>query len=156
MKAKRRSKREVGDVISIPLGDGRTAFGVVLDEPLVTFFDICVANERFPSASEIAQKPVAFRVWVMNKPIVDGTWPVIGHVAVPAHLLEPPLFFKQDPISGRVTVGHTASEELLPEHGQLEYLERAAVWSANHVVDRLRDHFDGRPNKWVESMRPKT
>lgn len=27
------------------------------------------------------------------------------------------------------------------------------VWSPEHVEDRLRDHFAGRPNKWEESLR---
>ncbi len=91
----------------------------------------------------------------MSQPIVDGQWPVIGKVAVPKELLVPPWFFKQDPISGKLAIGRTGTEERTPEPGQIETLERAAVWSAAHVVDRLRDYFDGRPNKWVESMRPK-
>lgn len=36
---------------------------------------------------------------------------------------------------------------------ELEGLEVAAVWDPEHVEDRLRDHFSGRPNKWVESIR---
>jgi hypothetical protein len=36
---------------------------------------------------------------------------------------------------------------------ECEYLEVAAVWDGHHVEDRLRDHFDGRPSEWVESMR---
>jgi hypothetical protein len=27
------------------------------------------------------------------------------------------------------------------------------VWAAEHVEDRLRDHYAGRPNQWVESLR---
>jgi len=34
-------------------------------------------------------------------------------------------------------------------------LERAAVWGPSHVEDRLRDHYAGRKNKWVESLRIK-
>jgi hypothetical protein len=33
-------------------------------------------------------------------------------------------------------------------------LEAAALWSPSHVAERLRDHFDGRPNARVESLRP--
>ena len=33
-------------------------------------------------------------------------------------------------------------------------LERAAVWEPEHVEDRLRDHFAGRSNRWVESLKP--
>jgi len=34
-------------------------------------------------------------------------------------------------------------------------LEAAAVWEPEHIEDRLRDHFDGKPNKWLESLRIK-
>lgn len=32
-------------------------------------------------------------------------------------------------------------------------LERSAVWEPEHVEDRLIDHFENRPNKWVESLK---
>jgi hypothetical protein len=35
-------------------------------------------------------------------------------------------------------------------------LDRAAIWTANHIVDRLNDHFDDRSNKWAVSLRMKT
>jgi hypothetical protein len=34
-------------------------------------------------------------------------------------------------------------------------LERAAVWEASHVEDRILDHFEGRENKWVKSLQIK-
>lgn len=92
----------------------------------------------------------------MNDPVKKGEWPVIGIVSVPAKLLEAPLFFKQDDETGRVTVGPTAGpDERAPRPGELENLECMAVWSAGHIVDRIIDHLARRPNKWVESMRPR-
>lgn len=52
---------------------------------------------------EVIRHPLAF--WVMNKPIVDGLWPVIGTVLVSPELREAPWFFEQDPTSGKLTVG---------------------------------------------------
>jgi Immunity protein 26 len=146
----------VGDVVAIPLGDsGQVAFGLVLEEPLIAFFDVSAKAGAEPSVGEIIRYPVAFRVWVMNQPIVDGLWPVLGKVDVPEELAVAPWFFKQDLFSGEITVGRTGFEERLPEAGEVDSLERAAVWSAVHVVDRLQDHFAGNPNKWVTSMRPR-
>ena len=155
MTRKKKARRNVGDVVTIPLGGDRVGFGLVLEEPLVAFFDSCSKIGMEPAIEKIVEMPVAFRIWVMNQPLVDGSWPVIGRVPVPPRLLQPPWFFKQDPISGKVTIGRTGGEEFQPEPGQLEGLERAAVWSAAHVIERLRDHIDGRPNKWVESMKLK-
>lgn len=122
----------------------------------MAFFDVSSDAGALPSVEEIVRYPVAFRVWVMNQPLVDGLWPVLGTVTVSEEQRAQPWFFKQDPISGKVTVGRTGTEERTPELGEVDRLERAAVWSTSHIVDRLRDHFAGNPNKWVESTRPKT
>jgi Immunity protein 26 len=157
MSRKRKTKRVAGSVVAIPLSDSdQVGFGLVLEEPLMAFFDVSAKAGHEPSLREIASYPVAFRIWVMNQPVVDGLWPVLGKMDVPEELAVAPWFFKQDPISGKITIGKTGSEERSPEPGQLVGLERAAVWSAVHVVDRLRDHLANRPNKWVESMRLKT
>lgn len=155
MNPKRRVRRTVGDVVAIPLGGGRVGFGLVLEEPLVAFFDHSRAAGAELPVEAIVETPIAFRIWVMNQPIWDGVWPVIGRVDVPRRALEKPWFVKQDPISGKVTVGRTGSEEITPPTGLAETLERAAVWGAEHVVDRLNDHFAGRANKWVESVKLK-
>jgi hypothetical protein len=34
-----------------------------------------------------------------------------------------------------------------------EGLEPAAVWDATHVAERLRDHYAGQPNVYLERMR---
>jgi hypothetical protein len=156
MARRRKVRRTPGDVVAVPLGDGRRGFGLVLEGPLVAFFSFAAPQGAEPPVDEIVRAPVAFRIWVMNRPISGGEWPVVGHVAeIPPALREPPWFFKQDLITGKLTVGRTGAEELPPEPGQVDRLERAAVWSANHVVDRLVDHLAGRPNVWVESLRPK-
>lgn len=157
MARRRKVRRVVGDVVAIPIGDGaRRGFGMVLQEPLIAFFDCSSKVGEEPSIERIVRTPVAFRVCVMNRPIEDGTWPVIGRVeTVPAELLVEPWFFKQDPISGLITMTRTGEEEVPAEAEQIESLERAAVWSPEHISDRLQDHFAGRPNKWVESLRLK-
>jgi hypothetical protein len=152
---RRRVRRRVGDIVAIPLGEGRMAFGLVLEEPLMAFFDYSLKEGAVPIADEIIGAPVAFKIWVMNHPITEGLWPVIGHASVPAKLREQPWFFKHDVIAGRLTITKTGAEEVTPKAGEIEGLERAAVWEPEHVTDRLRDHFAGRPNKWVESMKLK-
>lgn len=150
MTRRRRTRRVVGDVVSIPLDDGaRVGFGLVLEDPLMAFFDLSTNTGQEPDVSEVVRSPVAFRIWVMRQPIVDGLWPVLGRVEVPAELAVAPWFFKQDLISGKITITRTGSEKVVPAPGQAERLERAQVYSACHVVDRLQDHFAGRPNRWA-------
>lgn len=89
----------------------------------------------------------------MRKALTSGRWPRIGRVAVPEELSTPPWFFKQDPISRVLSLTKDGGAEIPATLQSISGLECAAVWSANHVEDRLRDHFDGRPNQWVESLR---
>jgi len=96
----------------------------------------------------------------MNHAVTSGRWPVIG--AVPLSDDErrrPERFFKQDPLNSNLTIYWEDPESGEPHEipallEEAENLECAAVWDPEHVEDRLRDHFAGRPNKWVESLRP--
>jgi hypothetical protein len=150
----KRQRRKEGDIVAIDLGDGTLAFARVLREPLLAFYDLRVRNQETPSIQEIVKRPVLWRIWVMNYAITGGRWKVMGNSPLEEALKREPTFFKQDPISGDVTL-YRAETEYPASIEECEHLERAAVWDPEHVEDRLRDHFDGRPNKWVESLRVK-
>ena len=149
---KKKIERTVGDIVKISLGDGTFCFGHVLEEPLLAFYDL--KTDRIPSLEEIEKLPVLFKVWVMNHAIISGTWEVIGHRELSDNLKKPVSLFKQDPISKGVCL-YVKSEEIPASREQCEGLERAAVWNPEHVEDRLRDHYLGLPNQWVESLKLK-
>jgi hypothetical protein len=136
-------------VVEIPLGHGRLAFARVLREPLFEFFDL-FETER-PPVKEIVACPVLFSVWVMNSAITSGRWPILGNVSV-LNDYKLPEFFKIDPITKAVTI-YKDGIERPAEDLEWQRLERAAVWEPEHVEDRLRDHLEGRPNVWVESLK---
>jgi immunity protein 26 of polymorphic toxin system len=138
----------------VPLGDDTYGYGLVLKDPLFAFFDFRSTMPP-PPVEEVVRKPVAFRVCVMRYVITKGLWPVIGHVDVPAQLLAEPEFFKQDPMTGALSITKDGGDERPATLEECRRLECAAVWEAVHVADRLRDHFAGRPNKWYESTRPR-
>jgi Immunity protein 26 len=151
----RKRRRKIGQILKIDLGGGSYALGLVLDEPLVAFF-----NQRFEDESEcdIEELPVAFILMVMNSAITTGRWEVLGVREVPNSLKNKPKFCKQDEISGNVSIYHEIDElaphyERLAEPGEWRGLETAAIWEAEHVEDRLRDHFAGQVNKWERQLR---
>lgn len=156
MSKKRKSKGikwRVGAVVRIDLGGGPFAFGRLLESPLIAIYDL--KHRGIPEIDEVISAPIAFKVWVMKYAINDGDWPIIANVPLDARLLEQPWFYKQDPINGRLTLYKGGGGPELPASlEECEGLECAAVWEPEHIVDRLNDHFEGRPNKWVESLRP--
>src|SRR5690349_19184880 len=153
MAPERRGRRRVGDIVEVPLDMQHSAFGWVLDAPLVAFFDYRCPTKLVPAIKEIARKPIAFRIWVMKYALTSGRWPVLGNLTIPESVREPPWFSKCDPITRKVTITKTGDEEVEADPELSAPLEAAAVWDPEHVVDRLRDHFEGRPNRWVESLK---
>lgn len=151
MSQKRRLRCAVGDVLRIPLGSEKFAFAWVLSTPLFAFFDYQQDGELSPAVDELVMQPIAFRIWVMDRAVGDGRWKRIGHAAVPSETALTPWFFKQDPISRDLSLTQTGAEEVPASPEECRGLERAAVWDPEHVEDRLRDHFAGMPNKWVQS-----
>ena len=151
MSRKKRIRRKLGDVIAVPLRDGLFGYGRVLREPLIAFYNL-QSSEPLP-LEKIVLAPVAFVLFVMNSAIIDGDWSVLGNIPLSADLLQEPLFFKKDSITGALsTYRDSTGEETPATREQCKGLECAAVWEPNHIADRLSDYFSGRRNAWVDDL----
>jgi hypothetical protein len=152
----KRIRRNPGQFVAIDLGNGWRAFGRVLKEPLIAFYDHRAKADAVPELPCLAAQPLAFRIMVMNHAVTHGRWPVIGSLPLTPALSASADFFKQDPINGQLSI---YNDDLAPTferpatRSECQTLERAAVWDPEHVEDRLRDHFAAQPNKWVDSLR---
>ena len=129
-----------GAVLEILLSDGQIVEAQMLDEPEFAFFH---PNER---------SKLLFRLWVHKFAYSDGRWRKTGKRQVSSELSEPVDRFKQDPITGKLSI-YRDQGEVPAELGDCLHLERAAVWDPAHVESRLEDHLAGRPNRWVESLK---
>lgn len=143
-------KRKEGDFVRIRLDNDSACFARVLADPLIAFYDMRAVDS--PTVEELESLPILFKIWVMNNAITSGRWPVIGHLPLDASLRQSVNFFKQDPISKKVYI-YRDDQEYPASKEDCNGMECAAVWSAEHVEDRLRDHYAGVANKWVESLR---
>jgi hypothetical protein len=151
----KRVRRREGDILRIDLGDGSHSYAQVAEEPLIIFFDGRFTEEQ--PLERVSRLPVLFRLTVMNYAVTRGIWPVIGHHPLAADNAEEPFFYQQDAISGRLALYHSSFSDTNYERpaslAECEGLECAAVWEPEHVEDRLRDYYNGRPNEWVESLK---
>ncbi|GAA3970749.1 immunity 26/phosphotriesterase HocA family protein [Allohahella marinimesophila] len=145
-------KRIVGDIVKIELEDKSYCFGRVLREPLMAFYDL--KTPSIPDVEHILHRPILFKLAVMNSAVTSGRWKVIANSQLEEELTHPVSFFKQDPITKAVCL-YVDDKEIAASKEECKNLERAAVWSAEHVEDRLRDHFLGVKNSWVESLKLK-
>lgn len=151
MTTRRKSRRRIGDIVKILLPDNFYCFGRVLQEPLVAFYDLHV--REIPDIDVIISSPILFKVWVMNSAITTGRWVIVGNRDVDDRTATEPEFFKQDTISKKYS-RYFNNMETPATKAECIGLECAAVWDAEHVEERLVDHYAGRPNKWVESLKP--
>lgn len=150
IKAKRQ-RLTVGAFVKIPINDRCHTYGRILKEPLFVFYD-CLIDKDLPLES-IACYDVAFKIWVANKAVTSGRWQKIGKLPLERELEESASFFMIDNMTGNFSIYQDGVETPATREACAD-LECAAVWSPEHVEDRLRDHFAGKANKWVESMRP--
>lgn len=79
---------------------------------------------------------------------------MIGHAPLETELKATPWFFRQDVISKVLSLYQDGIERPATRE-ECEGLERAAVWSAEHIENRLDDHLEGRTNKWIEALKIK-
>ncbi|MBP2705022.1 hypothetical protein JOL79_14485 [Microbispora sp. RL4-1S] len=147
-------------MVRIDLGDGRCAYGRQLTGVAVEFFDRVGAAGELVDLLELVTAPVAFTIWVADRAFRrSGGWELLDAVTLSQEEASRTYrFAKQDAISRRLSIYTTdpvsgTYGETPASLEECQGLERAAVWGVVHVEDRLRDHFDGRPNRWVESMR---
>jgi hypothetical protein len=149
----KRQKRKVGDVLCINLEDGSHAYARVLDEATFAVYDLRTMRE--PSVEEIIACPILFRVAVMDWAVTKRRWVIIGQEPLDGTLVHLPPKFIQDTIN--------KSQFSIYENGSIRPasraecigLECAAIWDPSHVEDRILDHYAGRPNKWLESLKIK-
>jgi hypothetical protein len=150
----KRVKRREGDVLKIALGDSCHSYAQVSGDPLIIFFEGAFADDL--PLSRVPHLPVLFRIWVHDDAIKKGLWPVVGSQLLTPENAAEPFFYKQDAITGALSLYHSKFEQTGWERPssatECEGLECAAVWDAEHVEERLRDHYAGRPNKWFKTL----
>jgi hypothetical protein len=144
-----RQRRIIGAVLKVPLDAKWHAYAWTLPEVDFALFDLRTKAE-IPVA-EVVAHPTAFRVGVNASAYLDGRWPRVGKVMPPPSIMAPVPTFIQDPISGTFSI-YLLGEIRPATREECIGLERCSVWDPWHVEHRLRDHFAGRPNKWVQCL----
>ena len=154
MTAKTRvQERVVGDVVRVDLGDGFHTYARVLSEALFAFYDGRITEEL--ALERILALPILFQVPVMDHAVKRGRWVIVGNAPLDDSLLNPPPRFMQDALRKNLFRIYENGQTRPASKEECIGLEREAVWEPAHVEDRLRDHYAGRNNKWVASLKIK-
>jgi hypothetical protein len=125
---------KTGDVVAIPLDDGRFAFARVLKDAAIGVYEYTANSQDVPPPIDT---PYAFVVGVYRDVLTSGQWPVVLRQPFPNEEdAWPPPNVVRDVISGKVSIYYKgvmrpASSE------EAEGLEPAAVWDKEHILERI-------------------
>jgi Immunity protein 26 len=146
--------RKEGAFFEIKLPNGKFSYGRILPKATYAFYDIYSEN-KISDINEIDGKKVLFRVAVHNDAISKNRWKILGTLPLVKELMILPLKFIQDELEPSQFEIYEPNTGKISPATKVEVigLERAAVWDPEYVEDRIIDHFEGRPNRWFESLK---
>jgi len=149
--SKVRQRRIVGAILEVPLDERWHTYAQTLNDAEFAFFD--ARSEDALAVEDIITRPVLFREAVHKSAWTTGRWKRIGKAPLSSELAQPLPKFIQDalkPDQFRIYIAGTIRPATREE---CETLQCCAVWEPHHIEDRLRDHYAGIPNKWLELLR---
>lgn len=150
-------KDNIGNIIKIKLDENTSGVARVIGDSFIEFYDILLADAQSDiNLTMLDNSKVIFTLSVHKSWVKNPGWELTGTDT--DNIPRPPRQFMQnianandikivDPSGGIIP---TTKEEVLSEG-----LERVAVWEVNHIEDRLRDYFAGKPNIWLEHLKIK-
>lgn len=143
-------RRVIGSVHLVALSDGSSVHAVALPEADFAFLDTRFAE--LDKLSSVLAYPMLFRVAVHKSAWNTDRWKRLGKVDLPSSMMDPQPTFIQDSLDPRKLEIYLRGEIRPASEAECVGLERCAVWGPEHVEDRLLDHYQGKPNKWLISI----
>jgi hypothetical protein len=148
-KAKKRREIELGTIFEIDLGNMGRAYAVRSAGNDVAFFDYL--SDEVPSPELLATKKILFRLNVAFDELVSGHWPIVGHMPLVETLDQPAAYWNQ-PVGSNDVFIYRQGKFQPATHEEVRGLEPLITWFQSHSEERLRDHFEGRPNRTIEYL----
>ncbi len=150
-----KQQRTIGAFLKITLPNGKFGYARIVKDASYVIYDLM--TDSLVEISEILPREILFIVAVYDDVVTSGRWEKIGKLPLEERFLRLPMKFIQDELEpDKFELYDPNTGDIKPANkADCIGLERAAVWEAEHVEERIVDHFAGRTNKWVEDMRIK-
>jgi hypothetical protein len=151
-----RQKITEGSILEINVKDKFYTYAQILKNCSYAFFNYKTI-EKIESIEILKSKEVIFIITFHDQIITKGHFLKIGKLEIRDELKVLPLQFIQDTLNKeefRIYDPNTG-EMRNAQKNECIGLECAAVWSLEHVIDRLYDFFNDVPNFWVEQLKIK-
>lgn len=137
----------LGDIVAIPLPDGRFAFGREFESGLGVYDHIGLSISDVPKGL----RRFLFIVGVARTDLSSGQWPKIGKdTDLPKDAIGWNLGYIKDAMNGAFSIyDHESGQSRAASEAECRGLEQIASWGAGHVVDRIVAFLQGEPSDWL-------
>lgn len=148
------SRYKVGSIFELCIDDSFYCYAQLLPFDEMAFFD-CRFDSPISDIQVLSTAQPIFITSVYSYIIHTKLWKRIGVLSVRDDFMKDIEYFiyHKDTNSFEIYSSHTGQIRKSC-YEECKSLECCAVWDINHIEDRLRDHFNGVPCKWVTSIRP--
>jgi hypothetical protein len=131
-------KPKLGDVVEIPLPNGKYAYGRVYKDASIAIYK---KLSEEPHQPPIGSRDFLFHVGLYDDILTSGDWAVVGHDKFNSTESSwPPPYFIKDIISGGYEIYHKGDIRKASKD-ECKNLEEAAVWDKQHIIERIIREF---------------
>ena len=146
----KRQKITIGSVLEIPIDGKYYVYAQILPHSECVFFNF-KSKSPLVDYRVLNDTPILFVLGVYNYVITKGLWKKVGKLPIREELNTLPLAYMYDRFTNKFCLYNNNTGEITPSTKEaVRGLERAAVWGENHVVDRIRDYYNGVPCIWLK------
>lgn len=150
IKTPKRQQMTSGAILEIPINNEYYTYAQILYKSQCAFFDF-KSLSPIKDITILANLPVLFITNIYKEVVTKGVWQKIGKLPIRDEFKNPPMQYIYHDYSGKFECYNPMTGKIFPiEKEQAVGLERAAVWDAHHIVDRIYDHYNGTPCKWLK------
>lgn len=148
----KRQKETIGAILEINIENEYFVYAQILDGG-TAFFDY-KTKENLKDFTILNSSKILFIIAVYKDVITHGIWLKVGKLQIREELRVLPFQYIRDPLKPEnfELYNPNTGEITKSTKDEVKGLECAAVWEANHVEDRIRDHYLGVPCIWMEGM----
>ena len=114
-------------------------------------FSAIVTDTELSDLNVLKNAKILFITAVYKYVITKGIWLKVGQIPIREDLQVLPLRFVYDRISEKFFTYNPETGETTPTTIEVaKKLERAAVWDDKQIEERIKNHYDGAPCKWMQ------
>ena len=146
----KRQQETVGSIVQIHINDEFYVYAQILPHGLLAFFDY-KSDTELSDLNVLKNAKILFITSVYKYVITKGIWSKVGKIPIREDLQVLPLRFVYDRISEKIFTYNPETGETAPTTIDVaKKLERAAVWDDKQIEERIKNHYDGVPCKWLQ------